>query len=175
MSLRAPSLARPASSAATARIRRGSLAVLVLVVLEYGIGMYVNLYVTVPRADHGRGLGSAIANGPAVLSAHAVLGLLLGLGALGVLAQAVMARRLGAVAASAVGLFALAIATATGASFTSSGDPADSMGMSVLTGVGLLCYAANLYLLRRPAYAGGAAAGGESPGGASTGAGESRV
>jgi hypothetical protein len=170
MSLRAPSLARPASTAATARIRRGSLAVLVLVVLEYGIGMYVNLYVTVPRADHGRGLESAIANGPAVLSAHAAAGLLLGLGALGVLAQAVMARHPGAIAASAAGLFALAFAAVTGASFTSSGDPADSMGMSVLTGVGLLCYATILYLLRRPAYAGGAAAGG-----ASTGAGKSRL
>jgi hypothetical protein len=156
MSLRAPSLARPASIAATARIRRGSLAVLVLTVLEYGIGMYVNLYVTVPRADHGQDLGSAIVHGPAVLSAHAVIGLLLGLGALGVLAQAVMARHPGAIAASAVGLFALAFASVTGASFTSSGDPADSMGMSVLTGVALLCYAAILYLLRRPAYAGGA-------------------
>ena len=31
-----------------ARVRRGSLAVLVLVVAEYVIGMYVNLYVTYP-------------------------------------------------------------------------------------------------------------------------------
>ena len=37
--------------------------------------------------------------------------------------------------------------SAAGASFTSSGHPADSMAMSVLTGVGLLCYAASLYLL----------------------------
>ncbi len=34
--------------AAPARARRGSLAVLVLTVAEYGIGMYVNLYVTIP-------------------------------------------------------------------------------------------------------------------------------
>jgi hypothetical protein len=73
-------------------LRRGSLAVLVLVVVEYGIGMYVNVYVAVPRADHGGGLASAIANGPATLSIHAVLGLLLGVGALGVLLQAVLAR-----------------------------------------------------------------------------------
>jgi hypothetical protein len=153
MSLDAESPARPVSTAATARlarVRRGSLAVLVLVVVEYGIGMYVNLYVTVPRADHGRSVGSAIANGPATLSIHVVIGLLLGLGALGVLVQAVLARHPGAIAASAVGLFALALASATGASFTSSGQPVDSMGMSVLTGVGLLCYAATLYLLRPP-------------------------
>jgi hypothetical protein len=153
MSLDAESPARPVSTAATAglaRVRRGSLAVLVLVVVEYGIGMYVNLYVAVPRGDHGRSVGSAITNGPAMLSIHVVIGLLLGLGALGVLAQAVIIRHLGAIASSAAGLFALAFATATGASFTSSGHPADSMGMSVLTGVGLLCYAANLYLLPTP-------------------------
>src|SRR5262249_19110067 len=140
--------------AGLARVRLGSLAVLVLVVVQYGIGMYVNLYVTVPRADHGHGMGSAIANGPAVLSVHAVIGLLLGLGAVGVLVQAVIARHLGAIALSAVGLFALASASVTGASFTSSGDPVDSMGMAVLTGVGLLCYAANLYLLRPPSQRG---------------------
>src|ERR1035437_3122420 len=153
MSLDAESPARPVSTAATAglaRVRRGSLAVLVLVVVEDGIGMYVNLYVAVPRGDPGRSVGSAITNGPAMLSIHVVIGLLLGLGALGVLAQAVIIRHLGAIASSAAGLFALAFATATGASFTSSGHPADSMGMSVLTGVGLLCYAANLYLLPTP-------------------------
>jgi len=61
-----------------------------------------------------------------------------------------MARHLGAIVASALGLFALAFASVAGASFTSSGNMADSMSMSVLTGAGLLCYAANLYLLRPP-------------------------
>src|SRR5262244_3928952 len=149
MTLDAKSPARPVRTVATAslaRLRRGSLAVLVLVVVEYGIGMYVNLYVTIPRADRGHGVGSAIGNGPAMLSIHAALGL----GALSVLVQAVMARHLGAIVASALGLFALAFASVAGASFTSSGNMADSMSMSVLTGVGLLCYAANLYLLRPP-------------------------
>jgi hypothetical protein len=151
MSLRAESSAWPASTTATAslaRMRRGSLAALVLLVVQYGIGMYVNLYVTVPRGDHGGGLDSAIANGPAMLSSHAVLGLLLGLVAIGVLVQAVMARHLGAIISSGLGLLALAFAAAAGASFTSSGDNADSMGMAVLTGVALLCYAVNRYGLR---------------------------
>ena len=153
MNLDAESPARSARTTATAslaRVRRGSLAVLALIVAEYGIGMYVNLYVSIPRADHGRGLASAIANGPTMLSIHAVVGLLLGLGALGVLAQAIRARHLVAIASSALGLFALALASVDGASFTSSGRPSESMAMSVLTGVGLLCYAANLYLLRPP-------------------------
>jgi hypothetical protein len=140
--------ARTAAPASQARVRQASLAVLVLLVAEYVIGMYVNLYVTVPRADHGHGLGSAIANGPAILSVHAVIGLLLG--ALGVLVRAVIARHLSTIAASAAGLLALAFASAAGASSTSTGQPSESMAMSVLTGVGLLCYAANLYLLCPP-------------------------
>jgi hypothetical protein len=153
MTVETQSPSRPASAAPTARLvraRRASLAVLVLLVAEYGVGMYVNLYATVPRADHGHGLGSAITNGPVMLSIHAVLGLLLGLGAIGVLVQAAMARHLASIVASALGLFAVAMASATGASFASSGNTADSMGMSVLTGVALLCYAANLYLLHPP-------------------------
>lgn len=134
------------------RARRGSLAVLALILVEYGIGMYINLYVTVPPADRGRDLASAITNGPAVLSLHVVLGLVLGVAAVGVLAQAAMARHLGAIAASVAGLAALALADAAGTSFTGSGRAADSMAMSVLTGAGLLCYAVNLGLVREQAH-----------------------
>jgi hypothetical protein len=135
------------------RLRRGSLAVLVLLVAEYALGMYVNLYVAVPGADHGGGLGNAIANGPASLSLHATLGLLLGLGALGVPVQAILIRRWALVAASVVGLLAMIFASVAGAGFTSTGDTSASMAMAVLTGVALLCYAVNLYLLRAPAQA----------------------
>ena len=151
MSLRAESPARTPGTAGTAglaRVRRGSLAALVLVVTEYVIGMYVNLYSTVPVADHGHGLGAAIGNGPVLLSIHAVIGLLLGLGALGVLWQAIRSRRAAVIASSAVGLFALAMADVAGAGFTSTGDRSASMAMSVLTGFALLCYAANVYLVR---------------------------
>lgn len=139
----------PAAGAARLSwLRRNSLAVLVLTVLEYAIGMYVNLYVTLPKADHGAGLGTAISNGPAVLSLHAVVGLLLGLGALGVLAHSVMTRRWAVAGFSAVGLLALALASVAGTGFARTGDNSASMAMSVLAGVALLCYAANLYVLR---------------------------
>jgi hypothetical protein len=150
MSVHTQSAARPVSAPAgvsLARVRRASLVVLVLLLAEYLMGMYVNLYVTVPRADHGRSVRSAIANGPVILSAHAVIGLLLGLSAVAVLVLSVIARRPSVIVASAAGLFALAVASVAGTSFTSTGQSADSMAMSVMTGVGLLCYAANLYLL----------------------------
>jgi hypothetical protein len=141
------------SARGLARLRRGSLAVLVLLVAEYALGMYVNLYAAVPGADHGGGLGGAIANGPASLTVHATLGLLLGLGALGVAVQAILIRRWVMVAASVVGLLAMIFASVAGAGFTSTGDTSASMAMAALTGVALLCYAANLYLLRTPAQA----------------------
>ena len=85
-------------------------------------------------------------------------------------------RRPAVIAASALGLFAIAFAAVTGASFTSTGNQADSMAMAVMTGIALLCYAANLYLL--PRSAGRARQAGQAPypaGGVTTGAGKSRV
>jgi hypothetical protein len=124
------------------------MGVLVLVVVEYAIGMYVNLYASIPGADHGAGIGSAISNGPATLSVHAVLGLLLAIAALGVLVQAIMSRLWFVTASSVVGLVALAFASVTGTSLTSTGDTSDSMAMSVMTGVALLCYALNIFIVR---------------------------
>ena len=154
MSVRAESPARPSGTSAMpglARLRLASLVALTLVVAQYVIGMYVNLYATIPQADHGHGLGTVISNGPVMLSIHAVLGLLLGLGALSVLVRAVRSRRPAVIAWSATGLLALVLAAAAGAGFTSTGDRAGSMAMAVLTGVALLCYAANIYLVRPPA------------------------
>lgn len=150
MSVPAQSVAQPrrtTETAAVSRLRRGSLAALVLVVAEYAIGMYVNLYMTVPAADHGGGLSTAISNGPALLSVHAVVGLLLGLAALGVLVQSMMARRWIVVGVSAAGLVTLALASVAGAGFVRTGDTSASMAMSVLTAIALLCYAVNLYVL----------------------------
>lgn len=157
MSVHTVSAAKPAHTAvaaARARLQGGSLAALVLVVAEYLIGTYVNLYVTVPAADRGRSLTTAISAGPALLSAHAVVGLLLGLAGLGVLVQSIMARHRIVVAMSAAGLLALAFASVAGAGFVRTGDTSASMAMSVLTGIALLCYAVNLYVLGRPAGAG---------------------
>ncbi|HEY7144604.1 MAG TPA: hypothetical protein VH637_10175 [Streptosporangiaceae bacterium] len=153
MNVDAQSATRPASTAAAPRlnrVRRGSLAVFVLVVAEFGLGMYVNLYVSGPAAGHGASLGSVISGGPAALSAHAVTGLLLGLGAIGVLAASVAARRPACTAMAALGLIALAAADAAGTSFASSGHAEDSMAMSVCTGVALLCYAAISVAARPP-------------------------
>jgi hypothetical protein len=148
MNVPTQSVAQPVrTTAALSRLRRGSLAALVLVVVEYAIGVYVNLYVTVPRADHGRGLTSAISNGPVMLSVHAVAGPLLGLAALGVLAQSVMARHWVVVTVSAMALLATAFASVAGTDFVSTADNSASLAMAALAGIAVLCYAVNLYVL----------------------------
>jgi len=133
-----------------ASLRRASLGTLVLLLVQYGIGIGVNLYVTVPSADHGHGIGNAISNGPAALTIHIVIGLLLILAALGLIVQAVLARHRGVIVASVIGLLALVSAALSGASFVSKADTAASMTMAILTGVALLCYGVCLYLLASP-------------------------
>jgi hypothetical protein len=141
--------ARSGTPAREARLRRGSLAVLVLLLVESGLGTYVSLYVTVPQGDHGGSLGRVISGGPAVLTGHAVLGLLLGIGAVSVLVQAVLARRWRLTALTTAGLLAIIFASVAGTGFTTTGDTAGSMAMSVMTDVALLCYAVSLYLVPR--------------------------
>lgn len=135
-------------------LRRASLAAFVILLAQYGIGVYVNLYVTVPAADHGKEIGTVISNGPAALSVHAVLGLLLVLAAIGVLVQALLARLWAVLVSAVIALVAIIGAAAEGARFTSQGAASASMTMAALTGVALLCYGAALYLLSSPREAG---------------------
>ena len=132
--------ARRASAGRTAGLRRASLAALVLLLIQYGIGIWVNLYVTVPAADHGHTISTAISSGPGALTVHIVLGLLLILAAATLVVQAIMARHPGVIVTSVIGLLALVGAAARGAAFVEPGPPisvhdhgrADRSGVAVL-------------------------------------------
>ncbi len=154
MTLNAGPAVAPVRKGASARqltgLRRASLAALVLLVVQYGIGIAVNLYVSVPKADHGQKIGKIISNGPAGLTIHIVLGLLLILAAIGLVVQAVIARHRALIVISVIGLLALIGAAAQGASFVDNGHPSASMVMAILTGVAILSYGACLYLLDSP-------------------------
>jgi vacuolar-type H+-ATPase subunit I/STV1 len=132
-------------------LRRASFASLVLLLIQYGLGMYTNIYVTVPSADKGGGIGKAISNGPAALSIHAVLAILLILAAIGLLVQAIMARYWTVLAAAVIALIAIIGAAFSGANFTNNGgQDSASMTMAILAGVAMLCYGTALYLLSSP-------------------------
>ena len=143
--------ARRASAGRTAGLRRASLAALVLLLIQYGVGIGVNIYVTVPAADRGHTIGSAISNGPGALTVHIVLGLLLILAAASLVIQAILARHPGVIVTSVAGLLALVGAAEQGAAFAGKGHASASMIMAILTGVALLCYGVSLYLLGSPA------------------------
>ena len=122
-------------------LARGYLAALIMLVIQYALGIGVNLYVTVPT---GKGVGQAFSNG-ALLVLHTVLGLLLILAAVSMVVRAVIARHRPSIAASVIGLLAILAAAGAGASFVNDGTNGASLGMALATGVALLCYIIGLF------------------------------
>lgn len=139
--------ARAPSARQIAVLRRASLGTLVMLVIQYGIGIGVNLYVAVPAADHNQGFAKAISNGPAAITVHIVVGLLLIVAAAVLLVRAIVARHVFVIVTSAIGLVAILGAASAGTDFVRSGHDASSMTMAILAGVALLCYGLSLYVL----------------------------
>ena len=121
-------------------VRQVSLAALIMLVVQYGLGITLNLYIAVPASDAHAGLTQEIANGPLMLTVHALFGLALVGAALVLLVRAVrLDDRVIAVLAAA-GLTALGGAFASGEIFVRNGQNGASLAMALLTGVALLCY-----------------------------------
>ena len=131
-------------------VRRTSLGMGIGVVVQYALGIWVNLYVTVPARDQGGGfftaIGRALANGPVALGIHAGLGLLLVLGSISLLVRSVLSRNAALIVLSAVFFLALLGAASSGASFVDSGRDSASASMAILTGVALICSLVSLYV-----------------------------
>jgi hypothetical protein len=133
-------------------IRRGAFAMAVLLLVQYVIGMGVNLFVTLPRQDQNAGLGRIIANGPAAVTIHALLGMALIVIAPAVIGLAAAVRRGGLLALSIVGLLALGSAAFNGLSFARTGQNSASYSMGLAWAVAVLCYLTMLFRtgVRRP-------------------------
>ncbi len=148
-----PPEARPAAGGREA-VRRSSLGVSAALLVQYALGLWVNMYVTVPARDQGGGIfsaaGRALANGPAALAVHAGLGLFLLLGSIVLVVRAVADRTVFFVITSAVSLLAVLGAAGAGAAFVNSGQDGASLGMGLLTAVALLCQVINLFRLSAP-------------------------
>jgi hypothetical protein len=124
-----------------------------MLVLEFGLGIGVNLYATLPVSDKNKALlgafGGAVANGPGVLTAHALLGTLLLVAGVSVLVRAVIARWPMAIGACAVALVALIVAWLSGAHFVGDMANGSSLAMALAAAVSLLCYTYVLFVLPR--------------------------
>lgn len=140
-------------------LRRASLGTSVALLVQYAVGMWVSLYVTVPARDQGGGefaaIGRALANGPAALAVHAGLGLVILLGSVALAVRAISARQPFFIVTTSVSLLAVLGATGSGAAFVNSSQDGASLSMALLTGLALLCHIVNLYRLsgaREPAH-----------------------
>jgi hypothetical protein len=134
--------------------RRSSFGVAIGLLIQYAVGLWVSLYVTVPARDQGGGvlaaIGRALANGPAALALHAGLGLLLLLGSIALVVRAVVARERFFIVTTAVSLLAVLAAAGNGAAFVNNGQDGASLAMGLLTAVALLCQLINLFRLSAP-------------------------
>jgi hypothetical protein len=126
-----------------AGLRRASLAILIVLIVQFALGIGVNLYVTLPVAGHP-GHSSWFGNGP-LLALHAALGMFLILAAIFVLVRAIVARDAALIVTSSAGLAAIVVAFFFGATFTDKLTNGYSLGMAIAFAVALACYAIGLF------------------------------
>jgi hypothetical protein len=141
---------RQAAAARMTGLRANSFAAIVILLTEYGLGVWVSLYGHLPASDHGAsiatGFARAVSEGPAGLSIHAVLGAILVISAVTAIVRAALVRRPVMVGATAAGLVAIVVAALGGASFVGDGSNGASMTMAAAGGVAIGAYALVLLL-----------------------------
>jgi hypothetical protein len=118
------------------------MATAVLLIVQFALGVAVNLYVTLPA--HKSFFSTVFGSGP--LAAHVIVALALLVAAISALVRAIRASR--AVAFTSVGLVAILIAAGAGASFTHGQHNSDSLGMALATAVAMFSYLAAVFRLR---------------------------
>ena len=152
--------AQPGRASQAGRLLVVNFAACLLLLIQYLLGMAVNLYVTIPGRHPGAGVGNyfaglasglgwVIPDGPAWAAAHAAFGLALVLAAFAGIA--LNRREAGRAATSASVLGALAILGAgfNGMSFLNYGHDFSSMIMAGLWALALACYLAGMFVAAR--------------------------
>ena len=136
-------------------LRASAFGAVIMLLAEYCLGIWVNLYAQLPASDHGTGLltafGRAVANGPVTLALHALLGALLAGTAIGVITHAARARDTARTVIAVIAFLAVAGAWVSGASFAGSPSSSASFGMAAATAIALLGYVTILFLPARRA------------------------
>ena len=133
------------------RLRGASFGVVVMLILQFILGMIYNLYGTVPTSAKPVGLFSS-----PDLALHVILGFLLLLAAIGQLVQAIGARHQLSIWLSAIGLLSIIGAGFAGLGFAGSGADGASLGMSLAFATALVCYVVLVFALPSSASARGA-------------------
>jgi hypothetical protein len=131
-----------APAARLAALRGNCMGAAVLLIIQFGLGIGVNLYVTLPQ--HKSFFSQVFSS--ATLAAHAIVALLLLGAAIAALVRAIRARR--AIVFTSAGLAAILVAGAAGASFVGNESNGASLGMALATAVAMFCYLAAIFSLR---------------------------
>lgn len=149
-----PAIIAPMSATTGPRVavlRRRTTGTLVLLVIQFLVGMATNLFVSVPAHHPGAGSGPYLSgawtsvlwtfgSGLPVLIAHVAIGILLLLSGIELVVHAVRSHRPAAVWLASLGFLAIVFAAFNGASFVKYGQNISSMLMAAGFALAVLCY-----------------------------------
>ena len=132
-------------------VRRSCLAVLTMLIAQYALGVFLNLFVTVPASERHASMVGEVTSGPFALTVHTLLGLTLIGTAIVLLARVVRLEDPMLIAVATTALGAIGGAFAAGEILVRDGGQ-DSAAFTVglLTGLAMLCYVGMLALLGAP-------------------------
>jgi hypothetical protein len=132
-------------------LRANALAGLIMLLIEYSLGISANLYSTLPAADRGKplfaGLGDAVGNGPLLVTLHALLGTLLLITGIAAVVRASRLGRRPLIALAGTALLAILVAWLSGSAFVGHQKAAASLAMALAAAVAILCFALVIFIL----------------------------
>jgi hypothetical protein len=146
------------------QMRNQFLGTLIFLIIQFLLGMAVNLFVTIPTSHPGanpteyfggvvQSVTWAILHGHALLIMHASFGLLLVLNSLGLLIASIRTRARDLITVTSFGLFGVLGAGFNGGSFLNYNQDFSSMLMAAFFAVAVVAYAVGIFLTGRPASA----------------------
>ena len=125
-----------------ARMRISSLGTVIMLIIQFILGIIYNLYGTAPTAHKSIGLFSS-----PVLALHVILGILLIIAAIGQLIRAIGTRHRLATWMSGLGLLGILAAFFVGVGFAGNGSAGASLGMALAFAVSLAAYVILVFAL----------------------------
>ena len=139
-------------------LRPGFLAALLMLVVQFLLGMYVNLFVTIPTNHPGAkppeyfsGVAQSVfwaitQSGLIFLVLHAAFGLVIVVGAAVLLVQGIQSKTRSLIIATGVGAFGVLVAGFNGGSFLNYNQDFSSMIMAAGLAVAMVSYVFGLYV-----------------------------
>jgi hypothetical protein len=142
------------------QMRNQFLGTLAFLIVQFLLGMAVNLFVTIPTDHPGanppeyfggvvQSVTWAVLHGHVLLQVHAVLGLLLVLNALGLLVAAIRMRARDLIVVTSLGLFGVLAAGFNGGSFLNYNQDFSSMIMATFFAWAVVSYTVGLFVTGR--------------------------